>query len=70
MNAARLTEHRITRDLLRRGHGRKASVQPPLAERIIITAAVIAGMVLLGSYARELLLALLAAAAVFTLGSG
>jgi len=70
MNAARTTEHRITRNLLRRREVRAVNDGGQLAERMIISAAVIAGMLLLGSYARELLVALLAAATVFTLGSG
>ena len=71
MTAARPIERRITRDLLqRRETGVSASeAAGGLAERLITTAAVTAGMLALGSFAPELLWAMLAAAAVLTLGT-
>jgi hypothetical protein len=69
MTTARLLEHRITRDLLnRREHG-PVPRRGELAERLITVTAVTAAMLLLGSYAQELLWALLAGAAVLTLGT-
>jgi hypothetical protein len=41
----------------------------PVAERLITTVAVAAGMLVLGSYLQELLWVLLAGAAVLTLGT-
>ncbi len=67
MSTARLIEHRITRDLLRRRDAAAGNGQ--LVERVITAAAVTTGMLLLGSYAQELLWALLAGAGVLTLGT-
>jgi hypothetical protein len=69
MNTARLLEHRITRDLLQRRNCETASGNGRLVERIITVAAVTAGMLMLGSYAPELLWALLAGAGMLTLGT-
>ena len=71
MTHARFIEYRITRDLLQRREGAPAvSASPHLpVEQLITATAVTAGMLLLGSYAQELLWALLAAAAVLTLGT-
>ena len=69
MSAARLVEHRITRELLQRRDREPAAVNAQLVERVITAAAVTAGMLLLGSYAQELLWALLAGAGVLTLGT-
>lgn len=69
MSTARFIEHRITRDLLRRREAGYPSGSGQLAERLITAAAVTAGMLLLGSYLQELLWALLAGAAVLTLGT-
>jgi hypothetical protein len=69
MTTARLIEHRITRDLLHRRETGLAARDSKLAERLITAAAVTAGMLLLGSYAQELLWALLAGAGVLTLGT-
>ena len=69
MTTVRCIEHRITRDLMSRREREPASQRTLLAERLISAAAVTAGMLLLGSYAQELLWALLAAAAVLTLGT-
>ena len=68
MSAARLIEHRITRDLLRR-RDVAAAGNRQLVDRVITAAAVTTGMLLLGSYAQELLWALLAGAGVLTLGT-
>lgn len=69
MSAVRMIEHRITRDLLRRRELAGGARSGQLAERLITVAAVTAGMLLLGSYLQELLWALLAGAAVLTLGT-
>jgi hypothetical protein len=69
MNTARLIEHRITRNLLERRERRPAQQNNLLVERLILVAGVTAGMLLLGSYAPELLWALVAGAAVLTLGT-
>jgi len=69
MSTVRMIEHRITRDLLRRRERAGAAGSGQLAERLITVAAVTAGMLLLGSYLQELLWALLAGAAVLTLGT-
>jgi hypothetical protein len=69
MSTARLIEHRITRDLLQRRDCETARGNGRLVERIITVAAVTAGMLMLGSYAPELLWALLAGAGVLTLGT-
>lgn len=80
MTAARLIEHRIARQLVRRreqdaahnGIRRlppadwHASVQP-WADRVIAILAVTTGLLVVGSYMEELLWAGLATAAVYTL---
>ena len=68
MTTARFIEYRITRDLLRQRARNTRSPRPLLVERLITVTAVTAGMLLLGSYAQELLWALVAGAAVLTLG--
>ena len=69
MSTARMIEYRITRDLLRRRRPGSALANRQLAERLISAAAVIAGLLLLGSYLQELLWALLAGGTVLTLGT-
>jgi len=69
MTTVRMIEHRITRDLLQRREREPASCSGRLVERLITAAAVTAGMLILGSYAPELLWALLAGAGVLTLGT-
>lgn len=70
MTNARIIEHRITRDLLqRRDRGPAAVNGRGGVERLITASAVTAGMLMLGSYAPELLWALLAGAGVLTLGT-
>jgi len=69
MNTARLIEHRITRDLLQRRDSAVDIANGRFVERLIIATAVTAGMLMLGSYAPELLWALLAGAGVLTLGT-
>ena len=62
-------EHRITRDLLRRRELKVRDVSPRIAERLITAAAVTAVLLILGSYAQELLWATLAGSTVLTLGT-
>jgi len=69
MTTARIIEHRITRDILQRRGREPDTVNGPLVERLITVTAVTAGMLILGSYAPELLWALLAGAGVLTLGT-
>jgi len=69
MTTARSIEHRITRDILQRREREPDTVNGPLVERLITATAVTAGMLMLGSYAPELLWALLAGAGVLTLGT-
>ena len=69
MASTRLIEHRITRDLLQRRDSEAPSGNGRWVERLITTTAVTAGMLILGSYAPELLWAMLAAAGVLTLGT-
>ena len=69
MTTARIIEHRITRDILQRRGRKPDTVNGPLVERLITVTAVTAGMLILGSYAPELLWALLAGAGVLTLGT-
>jgi hypothetical protein len=69
MTHARFIEYRITRDLLQRREGAPAASVGLPVEQLITATAVTAGMLLLGSYAQELLWALLAAATVLTLGT-
>jgi hypothetical protein len=69
MTTTRLIEYHITRALLERRPTAGVARGGRLAERLITVAAVVAGMLLLGAYARELLGALLAGAAVLTLGT-
>lgn len=69
MSTARLIEHRITRELLHRRESGPSACEHKLAERLISVAAVTAGMLLLGSYAQELLWAFIAGAAVLAMGT-
>jgi hypothetical protein len=69
MTTARFIEHRITRNLLQRRERQRTASGSPVAERLITTAAVTVGMLVLGSYLQELLWVLLAGAAVLTLGT-
>jgi len=69
MTTARFLEHRITRNLMQRRERQQPVTSGPVAERLITTVAVAAGMLLLGSYLQELLWVLLAGAAVLTLGT-
>ncbi len=62
-------EHRITRDLLRRRELRGRDMSPRIAERLITAAAATAVLLILGSYAQELLWAALAGSTVLTLGT-
>ena len=65
---AKRIEYRITRELLQRREG--AAEQEgltPWADRLIAIGAVTVGLLILGSYAEELLWAAVAAATVFTL---
>lgn len=69
MTTARLIEHRITRELLQRPRPVPAFGTGRWVERLISVLALTAGLLMLGSYAPELLWALLAGAAVFTMGT-
>ena len=69
MTTARFIEHRITRNLMQRRERQHPVTSGPVAERLITTVAVAAGMLVLGSYLQELLWVLLAGAAVLTLGT-
>ncbi len=69
MTHARFIEYRITRDLLQRRERAPAASGRLPVEQLITVTAVTAGMLLLGSYAQELLWALLAGATVLTLGT-
>jgi hypothetical protein len=69
MTTARFIEHRITRNLMQRRERQQPVTSGPVAERLITTVAVAAGMLVLGSYLQELLWVLLAGAAVLTLGT-
>jgi len=69
MTSARYFEQRITRDLMNRRQRQPAARSGRAVERLITAAAVTAGMLLLGSYAQELLWALLAGAGVLALGT-
>jgi hypothetical protein len=69
MTTARFIEHRITRNLMQRRERQQPLTSGPVAERLITTVAVAAGMLVLGSYLQELLWVLLAGAAVLTLGT-
>jgi hypothetical protein len=68
MTTAKLVEYQITQQLLRRQEGGRSSLQNRIVERTIRTAAIVVGMVLLGSYLQELLWVVLAAGGVFALG--
>ena len=66
--AAKRIEYRITRELLRRREGASELERiTPWADRLIAIGAVTVGLLILGSYAEELLWAAVAAATVFTL---
>ena len=69
MATARYIEHRITRELLNRRERKAAGTNALLAERLITVAAVTAAMLLLGSYAPELVWALIAGAAALPMGT-
>ena len=69
MTAARYIEYRITRQLMHRREQRPGAGSGRLADRIITATAVVASMLLLGSYLQELLWAMLAGGAVLTLGT-
>ena len=65
---AKRIEYRITRELLRRREGASELERiTPWADRLIAIGAVTVGLLILGSYAEELLWAAVAAATVFTL---
>jgi hypothetical protein len=68
MTTAKLVEYQITQQLLRRREIGRSSLQDRIVERTIRTAAIVVGMVLLGSYLQELLWVVLAAGGVFALG--
>jgi hypothetical protein len=68
MTTAKLVEYQITQQLLRRRESGRSSLQNRIVERTIRTAAIVVGMVLLGSYLQELLWVVLAAGGVFALG--
>ena len=66
--AAKHIEHRITRELVQRRQGAADHEHiTPWADRLIAIGAVTVGLLILGSYAEELLWAAVAAATVFTL---
>ena len=66
--AAKRIEYRITRELVQRRQGAADQEHiTPWADRLIAIGAVTVGLVILGSYAEELLWAAVAAATVFTL---
>ena len=69
MTDALSSESRITRLRRQRRESGRASAPSLPVERLITVTAVTAGMLLLGSYAPELLWVLLAGAAVLTLGT-
>lgn len=69
MSSVRFIEQRITSKLIRQRQQTPTTFGSQWAERFIIAAAVAAAMVLLGSYLQELLWALMAGAAVLTLGT-
>ena len=69
MNTVRDLEYRITRQLLHRRERRAGAGRGGLAGRLITAGAMAATLLLLGSYLQELLWALLAGAAVLTLGT-
>jgi hypothetical protein len=68
MTTAKSIEYHITRNVLRRREHEVKSSTAPLADLLIMTVAVTAGMLLLGSYLQELLWVVLAAGGVLTLG--
>ncbi len=69
MSTVRHLEHRITRQLLHRREHRSGLGRGGLAGRLITAAAMVAALLLLGSYLQELLWALLAGGVVLTLGT-
>ena len=70
MTAAKLTEYRITRQILqRRGGARGRRRAGGIAERLITSAAVGAALLLTGSYLQELFWVCLSAGVVLTLGT-
>jgi ABC-type bacteriocin/lantibiotic exporter with double-glycine peptidase domain len=68
MTTAKLVEYQITQQLLRRREEGRSTLRDRIVERTIRTAAIVVGMVLLGSYSQELLWVVLAAGGVFALG--
>lgn len=70
MTTSRALEYRITRHLLRRRESaRRGPPSAGFAERVITAAAVVVGVLLLGSLLQELLWVLVGAATVLTLGT-
>jgi ABC-type bacteriocin/lantibiotic exporter with double-glycine peptidase domain len=68
MTTAKLVEYQITQQLLRRQEEGRSTLRDRIVERTIRTAAIVVGMVLLGSYSQELLWVVLAAGGVFAMG--
>jgi ABC-type bacteriocin/lantibiotic exporter with double-glycine peptidase domain len=68
MTTAKLVEYQITQQLLRRREERRSTLRDRIVERTIRAAAIVVGMVLLGSYSQELLWVVLAAGGVFAMG--
>jgi ABC-type bacteriocin/lantibiotic exporter with double-glycine peptidase domain len=68
MTTAKLVEYQITQQLLRRQEGGRSTLRDRIVERTIRAAAIVVGMVLLGSYSQELLWVVLAAGGVFAMG--
>ena len=69
MTTAKSIEYRIAQQLIQRREWEEKPRLTRLVDRVITVVAVMAGLFLLGSYLEELLWALLAAAAVLTLGT-
>ena len=69
MTSARAIEYRITRDLTNGAVSQPPGLSERLVQRLIAVAAGAGGLLLLGSYAPELVGAGLAASLVWTLGS-
>ncbi|MEM8660955.1 MAG: hypothetical protein AAGF35_08730 [Pseudomonadota bacterium] len=69
MTSSRAVELRVTQALLQRQKRVPSKANSRWVERVISVVAVCVGMLLLGSYAPELLAALMAAAGVLTLGT-
>lgn len=69
MTAAKLIEHRIIRNVIRRRESGATHQLSGLADQLITAAAITAGLLLLGSYLQELMWVLLGAGVVLTLGT-